>query len=50
PVDMVGTDEGAVLMPQKAYSQGADLIPQHNIDEKTTQSRQKKRRKWQLLR
>ncbi|TEA25881.1 hypothetical protein DBR06_SOUSAS58710002, partial [Sousa chinensis] len=50
PVGMVGTGEGAALMPLKTYSQDTDVIPQHNIDEKTTQSRRKKRRKWQLLR
>ncbi|TEA36871.1 hypothetical protein DBR06_SOUSAS44310015, partial [Sousa chinensis] len=48
PVGVVGTGEGAVLTPQKVYSQDADLIPQHNTDEKTTQSRRKKRRRWQL--
>ena len=50
PVGMVGTGEGVVLMPLKTYSQDTDVISQHNIDEKTTQSRRKKRRKWQLLR
>ena len=50
PVRVVGTGEGAVLTPQKVYSQDADVISQHNTDEKTTQSGRKKRRKWQLLR
>eukprot|EP00069_Balaena_mysticetus_P020024 bmy_02677T0 len=50
PVGMVGTGEGAVLMPLKAYSQDADVIPQHDINEKMTKSRRKKRTKWQFLR
>eukprot|EP00069_Balaena_mysticetus_P005435 bmy_18083T0 len=49
PVGMVGTGEVVVLMPLNTYSQDTDVIPRHNIDEKTTQSRRKKRRKWQLL-
>ena len=47
---MVGTGEGAVLMPLKAYSQDADVIPQRDINEKMTKSRRKKRTKWQFLR
>lgn len=45
-----GQEEGDVLEPLKVYSQDADVFLQHNIDEKTTQSRRKNRRKWQLLR
>ena len=32
-----GQEEGDVLEPLKVYSQDADVIPPHNIDEKTTQ-------------
>ncbi|TEA24022.1 hypothetical protein DBR06_SOUSAS18310035, partial [Sousa chinensis] len=46
----VGAGEGDVLTPLKVYSQDVDVFLQHNIDEKTTQSRRKNRRKWQLLR
>ncbi|TEA25441.1 hypothetical protein DBR06_SOUSAS11710030, partial [Sousa chinensis] len=44
PVAVLGAGEGAVLTPLKAYSQDAGVIPQHNIDEKRTQCRRKKRR------
>ena len=50
PVDVLGEGKGAVLTSLKVYSQDAYVIPQHNIDEKRTQSRRKKRKKWQLLR
>ncbi|TEA30107.1 hypothetical protein DBR06_SOUSAS13610018, partial [Sousa chinensis] len=39
PVGMVGTGEGAVLLPLKAYSQDADVIPQHDVNEKMIKSR-----------
>ena len=50
PVAVLGAGEGAVPTPLKAYSQDADVIPQHNIDEKRAQRRRRKRRKRQFLR
>ncbi|KAM9089128.1 uncharacterized protein AAG666_013756 isoform 3-T5 [Megaptera novaeangliae] len=50
PVGVAGRGEGAVLTVLKAYFQDADVVPQHDIDEKRTQSRRKESRKWQRLR
>ncbi|KAM9089127.1 uncharacterized protein AAG666_013756 isoform 2-T4 [Megaptera novaeangliae] len=49
PVGVAGRGEGAVLTVLKAYFQDADVVPQHDIDEKRTQSRRKESRKWQRL-
>lgn len=45
---VIGASEGEVQTPLKVCSQDANVIPQYDMDEKTTQSR-RKRRKWQLL-
>ncbi|KAB0390773.1 hypothetical protein E2I00_006310, partial [Balaenoptera physalus] len=50
PVGVAGRGEGAVLTVLKAYFQDADVVPQHDIDEKRIQSRRKESRKWQRLR
>ena len=48
PVGAAGRGEGAVLTVLEAHFQDADVVRQHDINEKMTQSRRKERRKWQL--